>query len=279
LAWSPDTTSALIASREQGRNVVSGTRWKIRRRALPYVGLVVAGLISPTVAVASYFGNNILRNDNNCGGTCNLKGTRADITAPSNFTIANNSAAPVRVSAEGPNYGVFQTGFIQTNSWTGGDCSPNNNTAPYIHLFWEHVSDSNPNNETCTVYGEAGGERHNFRVQRTVVDSVDWKFWIGGGPSGDWDVGYSTAYQVLAGGELNGTYLSNGNEFIKGTYPFTESSDQWQRTSTVHSASSNDTWTTIQDSACDRLSNFTIGAPPSPFVIEWVGPAAPNCTR
>jgi hypothetical protein len=189
---------------------------------------------------------------------CVLRGTRAHIKSPAwnIHTSPTGGLALMRVVAQ--NGGLVQTGFGTAPIVSFDMCgSRATNT-----VFWEY-SFYPGNGYTCNWLGTFGATPTNkkYAVVRTDTCSTCWYVFVDGSlqvttPA----LGFSTAFEVYAGGEFNA--INDGASY--GCYGC-DGQTPWQRTSDVYPG----TWTTIQSAnAKNNDGLWSLGNPPSPFTIS-----------
>jgi hypothetical protein len=210
-----------------------------------------------------------------CNPDCVLRGTRADIHLPTNYTLGRENRGLMRVFVEkvcSPSCGggLAQSGGIQIAQLASNECSGTTDGA--IVAFYEgkiypngaYFCDTGPNVANGTTL---------FRVQRTACSGNDcWAIWWNSTMISLGHLNMGSASEVGAGGEI----LDGGEStaVVKGTYGQLPGDTPWQQTATTYPNSPS--WNTIQNAQCQPGSNWRVESPPSPFQIQFL-PGAPGC--
>jgi hypothetical protein len=130
------------------------------------VGVLVWTAVAASASLANSRGAYEVDNSG-CGGTCNLRGTQADITWPAKFNILSGNAGNEGLifNSTNVNKAFIQVGAIQFNSLPGTDCDASD-TNGNLRNFYETADLLG--NGFCHVVTSStpGGETHNYKDQR-----------------------------------------------------------------------------------------------------------------
>jgi hypothetical protein len=239
---------------------VSVGRYRMIRAAKTLMVTAALSLVVVASSSADTAGEYTLLNAGNCGGTCNLRGTFADIQAPSSMTIPSGSSAYVDV--DGVTFGVSQNHFVSSgflllknnpNFGCGGVSTTNGTIRGYSDAYY-HSGGSNIYD--CVLAGSSAGETHSHKVQRkadSLCPSGATPYCVAAYNDGTLELQHhldsSTMDEIQAGDNISGSNGGSGT-VVKGTFPGS-GSQLWARTSDIHSAPNDTTWTTIQSANCN----------------------------
>jgi hypothetical protein len=240
--------------------LVPRIRGRQRLRWATIVLLVVAAsTVAATVADANSGGAWIVAN-NGCGGTCNLRGSRADITMPNTFQEVSNQGAAIMVGGDSGFGASGESGGMQLNSFSS-DCD-STDTNGHIHSFSEVIAENGPG-DCMVMSGIIDSETHTYQTRRRSSSLCSKNYCVGTHVDGTLTqtVPFNHTYMdaIYAQGELarnSGTWY-NGNTVVSGDYPGSGTVN-WQRTSDIDDGTTAN-WITIQSAACGGLPNGNDG--------------------
>jgi len=232
-------------------------KW-LRGPSLVITAAVVLLLSTVSAAGANSRGIWQLLNANNCGGTCNLRGVRAEISWPTKFNIVENQLGNEDIAlADGGSAAGATAGGAQINDTVFGQDCNKTDTAGVLYNYWEVIHQNGVGD--CTIgTSDVGSSTVVYRIQRRPSSDCSASrcigVWVGGNYKNSQSVVDDVMHHILAQGELDRDFVDgsgnnyyNSNTLVKGTWPGA-GTVRWQRTSDLDNGST--TWTTVGSAQC-----------------------------